>query len=137
MPGINIILLFVALLGFLPLAIILFRKNRVKKILTTGVCATATVYDIRILPRGASEIVCYQFNVQGHPKPYTGKLIVPYGQYKIGDTLDVYYLPDNPRRSTVNGAWGSPVIVVFGVLIAVSILFAVYKMNEMYKTGSY
>ncbi len=137
MPGINVVLFFVALLGFLPLAIILFKKNRVKKILATGVCTTAIVYDVRRMSRAGSELVSYQFNVQSHTKTCTGKLMVPYGKYKIGDMLDVYYLPANPRRSTVTGAWGSPVIVVFGVVIALFILFAVYKMYEMYKTGGY
>lgn len=100
-------------------------------------CAKATVFDVRRISKGGSEIVCYQFNVHGHTKTYTGKLMVPYGQYKIGDMLDVYYLPANPQRSTVTGAWGSPFIIVFGVIVAVFILFAVYKMYQMYKTGGY
>jgi hypothetical protein len=67
---------------------------------------------------------------------YSGTLTIKQGSYKTGDVLNIYYLPSNPRRNTMNGAWESPFILGFGILIAVFILFAVYKMYEMVKTGS-
>jgi len=136
MSGINLILLFVALLGFLPLAIILYKKNRVKKILTVGLPAKAIVYDVITISRSAAEIVCYRFNAQNSAQQYTGTLTTKHGLYKPGDMLDIYYLPGNPRRNTMNGAWGSPIILGFGILLAAFILFAVYKLYEMVKTGS-
>jgi hypothetical protein len=136
MSGIDLILLFVALLGFLPLSIILYKKNRVKKILTVGLPAKATVYDVTRLPQSAAEIVHYKFNAQNSSQQFTGSLTIKQGQYKIGDMLDIYYMPNNPRRNSMNGAWGSPIILGFGIVLAAFILFAVYKLYEMVKTGS-
>lgn len=131
MSGINLLLAFIALLGFLPLAIILFKKRRAKTILSVGLQAKATVYDVRPIPRSAAEGVAYKFFAQNSSQQYTGSFTIKYGSYKPGDTLDIYYLPSNPRRNTVNGAWASPFILVFGVIIGVVILFMVYKMYEM------
>jgi hypothetical protein len=135
MNGINLILGFLALFGFLPLAIILYKKNRVKKILTVGMQADAVVYDVRTFSRSATEIVCYRFIAQNSTQ-YTGTLTTKHGLYKTGDVLNIYYLPGNPRRNTMNGAWGSPIILGFGIVVALFILFAVYKLYEMVKTGS-
>ncbi len=136
MSGINLILLFLALFGFVPLAIILYKKNRVKKILSVGLPAEAVVYDIIAMSRSAVEIVWYKFIPQNNTKQYTGSLSTKRGLYKTGDILKIYYLPGNPRRNTINGAWGSPIILVFGIVLAGFILFAVYKLYEMVKTGS-
>ena len=131
----NVLLLFLALFGFLPLIIILYKKNRVKKILTTGLLAKAVVYDVRPLPRTASESVLYWFHAQNSAQQYTGTLMIKAGLYKNGDTLDVYYLQGDPRRNTVNGAWGSPVIVGFGIALAAFALFAAYKLYQMGPAG--
>jgi multisubunit Na+/H+ antiporter MnhC subunit len=127
----NVLLLILALLGFMPLIIILYKRNRVKKILTTGLVAKAVVYDVRPIPRTASESVLYWFHAQNSAQQYTGNLMIKAGLYKNGDTLDVYYLQGNPQRNTVNGAWGSPVIVGFGIALAAFALFAAYKLYQM------
>lgn len=136
MTGIHLMLIFVALFGFLPLTIILYKRSRVKKMLTRGMRAKAIVYDVRPFSRSAAEVVYYWFNAPNNTQQYTGSLTIKHGLYKKGDVLDVYFLPGNPKRSTVNGAWGSPVIVGFGVAIAAFVLFAVYKMYEMVQAGS-
>ena len=136
MFGINLILLFVSLFGFLPLAIILYKKGRVKKILTVGLPANAIVYDVSTIAGSATEIVCYRFNAQHSSQQYTGTLTTKHGLYKTGDMLEIYYLSNNPRRNTMNGAWGSTIILGFGIVLAGFVLFAVYKLYEMVKTGS-
>ncbi|MEO6583678.1 MAG: DUF3592 domain-containing protein [Ferruginibacter sp.] len=136
MQTIHFVLFFVALLGFMPLGIILFKKNRVKKILSHGVSVKAVVYDIMRMSQSASEIVYYSFYAQNSTQQYTGKLTTDRSRYKIGDGLDIFYLPGNPRRNSMNGAWGSPVITGFGIVMAIFVLFAVYKMYEMVQSGS-
>ncbi len=136
MFGMNLILLLLVLLGFLPLAIILYKKKRVKNILTHGVQAKAIVYDVIRVSESASEIVYYRFNAENSAQQYTGSLTIKNGVYRTGDTLDIYYSPGNPRRNTMNGAWASPIILGFGIVVAVFILFAVYKLYEMVNTGS-
>jgi hypothetical protein len=133
--GIHFVLAGLALFGFLPLAMILYKKNRVKKILTTGEVAEATIYEIRTVLQAPRDIVYYSFNTPRSDQPYTGRLTTGIGEYKKGDVLDIYYLPGNPRRNTIKGAWGSYGMVVFGIVIALAVLFAVYKLNEMIQNG--
>jgi len=63
MSGIHLVLFGVAAFGFLPLIIILYKKNRVKKILTTGIPAKATVYNVYPVHRQPTDIVYYSFYV--------------------------------------------------------------------------
>lgn len=134
MSGVYVLLVGIGAFGFLPLIIILYKKNRVKRILTTGQKATATVYRVYTSPRQATDIVHYSFYAQ-NSNQYTGTLTIKTGVYKQGDTLDIYYLPSNPKRNTVQGAWGSHFIVGFGIAIAAFILFAVYKLYEEVQAG--
>jgi hypothetical protein len=130
MKGIHFILLALAAIGFSPLAIILYKRRRATKILTTGQQAKATVYEVYKPVCSASEIVYYRFTTDTGASS-SGSLTIEAGTFKTGDVLDVYYHPDNPKRSTVHGAWGSKGFVIFGIVIALFILFAVYKLWEM------
>ena len=136
MSGIHLVLIGLAAFGFLPLIIILYKKNRVKKILATGIPAKATVYNVYAVPRQPTDIVYYSFYTQNTTQQFTGTLTIKSGTYKPGDVLDIYYMPGNPKRNTMHGAWGSPAILIFGIVIALFVLFAVYKLYEMVESGS-
>lgn len=64
-----------------------------------------------------------------------GSLTIQSGTYKPGDVLEVYYQPGNPKKYCVR-CLGSKAFVVFGIVIAAFVLFAVYKMWEMVENGS-
>ena len=132
--GVYAILVFLAIFGFLPLGIILYKRRMVKRILTTGVPAKARVYNIYTASRRAYDIVHYTFYDQSM-KQHTGSLSTKIGLYKVDDILDIHYLKENPKRNTMQGAWKSGFIVGFGIAIALFILFAVYKLYEMIQTG--
>lgn len=131
----NIVLFAVGLFGFLPLVIILYKRKRVKNILKTGLQAKARVYSISAASKPAIDIVFYSFYAANHAELFTGKLTTSRGKYQINDVLDIYYLPQNPKRNSMEGAWKSVGIIVFGVVIAVFVLFAVYKMYRMFYYG--
>lgn len=136
MSGIQWVLFGLGLFGFLPMVIVLYKKNRVKKILDTGLPATATVYKI-LGPVGKrhTDIVYYSF-IARNGAQYTGVLTTKVGAYHVSDTLQVWYLQSEPNKNTVKGAWGSSFILIFVIIIAVFVLFAVYKINEMVQTGA-
>ncbi|RZS74564.1 DUF3592 domain-containing protein [Pseudobacter ginsenosidimutans] len=135
MSGIHFLLIGIALFGFLPLAIVLYKKRLVKKMLTTGLKAKGTIYNIRRTLRSPQQdIVSYFFHAEDG-KRYTGILTTGPAVYAAGDVLDIYYLRNNPKRSTVKGAWGSPVIFVFVIIIAIAVLFMTYKLYEMVGAG--
>jgi hypothetical protein len=135
MTGIHFVLLGLAAFGFLPLAIILYKRKRVTRILSTGKQAKGTVLQVYQPSDSAAEIVSYYFSTDDGSH-FSGSLSIKKGTYKTGDVLDIYYKPDNPKINTVQGAWQSNGIVVFGIVIALFILFAVYKLWEMIQSGS-
>ena len=135
MSGIHFVLAGLALFGFLPLAIILYKRKRVKRILTTGLPAKARVYRIYPMRRQATDIVYYTFYDQ-HRKQFTGSLTCKSGLYSENDVLDIFYDAGNPNQNTIHGAWKSNVILGFGIAIAAFILFAVYKLYEMIQSGA-
>ncbi len=134
MRGVYFVLAGLALFGFLPLAIILYKRRRVNRVLTTGLMSKARVYGIHTVRRQPTDIVSYTFYDQ-HMKQFYGSLTCKSGLYKMDDVIDVYYDPVNPKLNTVNGAWQSNVILGFGIAIAAFILFAVYKLYEMIESG--
>ena len=134
MSGTYLLLTGLPLFGFLPLFIILYRKRMAGKILTTGLSAKATVYHVYTSLRPPNDTVYYRF-MHG-AQQFTGSFMIKIGVYKQGDVLDIFYLPDNPKRNTVNGAWGSKFLVGFGIAIAAFTLFATYKIYQMIVTGS-
>lgn len=131
MDGINIVLLLTALFGFFPLFIILYRTRKAKKTLATGQLAKAQVYYVASSQRPPQDTVSYSFVDQRTATRYQGRFSIAVGQCKVGDTLDIYYDVANPTNNTVKGAWGSSVLIWFGVVIAVLILLVVYEQWQL------
>ncbi len=134
MPGFYLILCFLALFGFLPLAIILYRKSRTKRILTTGLSAKARVYRVVPLSRSAAEMVAYTY-YGNDSKQYYGSFSCKAGTYRQDEVIEIFFDPNNPKRSTVTGAWGSPFIIAFGIALGLVVLFATFKIYEMWQRG--
>ncbi len=61
MSGVQYILVGMGLFGFLPLAIILWKRRIVNRILNTGIRVDAEVYAIHYPGKSAAEIVAYRF----------------------------------------------------------------------------
>lgn len=135
MNGFDFILLGLGIAGFLPLVILLYKRQRVKNILKNGLHAKARIYKVSTITRYATEMVLYSFYAANRVEPYTGKMTAGLGKYQVNDVLDIYYLPQNPQRNTIAMAWKSGGVLVFAVVIALFILFAVYKLYRMYYYG--
>jgi hypothetical protein len=137
MSGIHWLLVFVALLGFLPLGIYIYKVRLVRRILKKGLPVKASVYKIvrHVIKNTHVDIVHYSF-IAWNGIQHTGKLTSGVDKYRVRDTVEIYYLPANPRHNTVKGAWVSPIILIFLLLLTAFVLFAVYKINEMVQTGA-
>lgn len=125
------VLFFLGLFGMLPLGIILYKRNTVRKLIQIGIPVKARVYDVRTTRRQPQDIVYYFFQAKNNSQQYTGTLNSAVGTFRKGQTLDVYYLPGNPKKHTVKGAWESNILVGFGVAVALFVFFAVYKIGEL------
>ena len=135
MNGIDIILFGLALVGFLPLVILLYKRQRVNNILKNGLQAKARIYKISNIVRPPTSIIFYHFYTANNTETTAGKLTTSLGKYQVNDVLDIFYLPQNPKRNTMEGAWKSGAILVFAIVIAFFVLFAVYKLYRMYYYG--
>lgn len=135
MSGLNVLLLVMAFAGFLPLGIILYKRWLVKKMLTGGIATPARVYKITRTYKPSIDLVYYAYVDPRSGKQYSGHLTTKPGLYQNGDILEIYFLPDNPSRSTIKGAWASMAFVVFGIALALFVLFAVYKIKEGVNSG--
>ena len=98
MSGIHLILIGVAAFGFLPLIIILYKKNRVKKILTKGVPAKATVYNVYAVPRQPTDIVHYSFYTQNTTQQFTGTLTIYHNSRRRKQWAICFCSPDNMKH---------------------------------------
>lgn len=134
MTGVNIILLILALFAFLPLSIFLYKKRRVEKILKEGKSITAIIFDIVAGYKYRYEVVHYYFTA-ANGKQYKGKLTTTPGKHRIRETIEVFYLPENPKRNTVKGAWGSTVFLIFMIVITIVVLWMTYKLFQMVSAG--
>lgn len=137
MNGINWLPAAVAVFGFLPLGIYVYKRTLVLRILKKGISTRAIVY--KITPRSIRgqyfDIVYYYFTASDR-KQYAGILSIKQGTYRLKDMVEIYYLPANPKRNTVKGARGSPAILIFLILLTLFVLFAVYKVYEMVQSGA-
>lgn len=131
MTGIHIVLLLTALFGFVPLAIIVYRTRKAKKILATGHVAKGKVYHITSARKPPQDTVYYAFVDPKTAKQYQGRFSIAVGENTVGDTLDIYYDATNPARNTVKGAWGSWFLILFGIAIGVGVLFVVYEQWQL------
>jgi hypothetical protein len=129
MTVIDWILICLVIIGFLPLVIIVYKKRLVTKILNTGVCTEAYIYSIHTAHKSATDIVHYTYHDHQSGKQHTGILTTKVGEHTIGGTIEIYYLPTNPGRSTVKGAWKSPAFIIFGIIIASFVIFAAWKIH--------
>ncbi|MES2649627.1 MAG: DUF3592 domain-containing protein [Bacteroidota bacterium] len=134
MSGINLILIFLAMFGCLPLFIIWYRRKRVQKLSNDGLSTQGHIHTTSRLPRSAATIFYYSYYaIDG--KQYSGSLTADSGKFKTGDTLEVFYMPGKPAKSTVKAAWQSKGLLIFGILLAIFTWFAAYKLYEMVRNG--
>ncbi len=134
MSGIHFILIATGLIGMLPLCIVLYKQKRTRTIIETGVPAKARIYRINSTPKYGDTVLYCFYNMERQPA--YGSLHSKAGLYNVNDVIDIYFLPGNPKRNTVEGAWKSPAFVIFTVLIALFCWFAVYKLFEMVNAGA-
>jgi len=75
----------------------------------------------------------YKDRVTGNP--YKGKATVAPGKYNIGDTMAVVYLPDKPAKYAIDTNKAYWAVLTFAIILFLFVLFAVYKIDEMVKSG--
>lgn len=129
-----ILYILLPLFGALPLLIVLQNMLKAHKVKSHGIKVDATVVKIDILGtslRSRTATLTIHYKVEAEKSIYPGTATAVPGQYKLGDTLQVIYLPEDPYQMTVKGANVYIPILIFTVLLFFFVLFATYKIGEM------
>ena len=133
-------ILYIALivLAAFPLILTIWRMRVAATIKKNGVHTNSVVTNInRIrLPKGGSmDMLTLEYKDRATGMPYKGKATVAPGKYKIGDTMAVVYLPNKPAKYAIDTNKAYWAVLIFAIILFLFVLFAVYKINEMVKSG--
>ena len=130
------ILIGLGLIGFLPMAVILIRKNSNDKLKKHGIATTAVVRDVYgVSLRGINQ-VRVEYRVIDTGKVLSKNLRVAGIPYSIGDELPVIYDPVNPKRMQLDMRKGYIPVLIFTIIIAAFVIFACFKIKEMLDSGA-
>ena len=132
----NWIYAFLIALGFLPLAIVLYKMNRQKKMKRNGIRSTATVLQLGGNSLRGLNRVLIQYPVTGTGEIIRREIIVAGTPYQPGDSLPMYYDRNNPHKMILDGGKNFIVMIVFTSIIAVFLLFATYMIRKAVAEGS-
>ncbi|GEM_PF-1277473 len=121
---INLVVCLVFCLGGTLFAIIALREwQSTGRILKTGKLAQGMVVEMARRPRKVGETVTpnsfapvVQFNTEmGEQRKYYSTLYTAMQTHQVGQMVDIWYLPEDPAKATMEGgdAWVLP--LVFGI----------------------
>src|SRR6185295_19960418 len=99
----NWIYILLITLGFLPLAIVLYKINRQKKMKRNGIKSTDTVLQLSGNSLRGLNRLLIQYPVTATGEIIRKEIIVAGVPYKTGDNLPMYYDRNNPHRMILDG----------------------------------
>lgn len=128
--------IYILLIGIscLPLLFLLIQRKGYQKIVKEGVQTTAEVKHFRTtrLFRGPTfDQVVFWYLPQGANQYRSGRFSSRPGKYKVGDKLDIYYLPQKPAKYFVPESKPSNWIMLIFLVLLAFVIFACFKINEM------
>jgi uncharacterized integral membrane protein len=130
-------IILIALAAF-PLALTIRRMQVAAKIKKNGVYTNGIIIHIstiRTRPGGAIDILTLEYKDRATGNPYKGKATVTHQKYKVGDTMPLIYLPGTPSKYAIDTKKAYWAVLIFCMLLLLFVVFAVYKINEMVKSG--
>ncbi|WP_109698727.1 DUF3592 domain-containing protein [Chitinophaga deserti] len=135
-----IILILLLVFSFIPLAITLFRWRNHFLIRRRGIQTNGVVLSKHVLTmkRGrAVDNLHIEFR-----DTYTGQIhrshaYAAFGKFKPGDQVTLHYLPNTPAKIVLTGGLSYVPMFIFSILLILFVIFAVYKLEEMIRTGDY
>ena len=128
---VNILLIVV---GALPWILFFIKRKRYYHILRNGIQAAAQITEVRPVRNRHGAIydqVFYAYLPKFGNQYFSGLFTSKTGKYRRGDSIEVFYLPDNPKKNAMPGSKGEMGMLIFLVAVFLFILFACYKLNGM------
>ncbi len=126
------------LLAAFPIVLTIQRMRVAAGIKKNGVYTDGVIKSIRTIRMvrgGAMDILTIEYKDRATGQPYKAKATVTPFKYNIGDTMEIVYLPGKPSKYAIDtkGAyWG---VLIFCSILLLFVLFAIYKIDGMVKSG--
>ena len=70
-----------------------------------------------------------------HGHFHKSSITAKHKKFKQGETVPVMYLPEEPSKIVVYGKEGHWPMLIFAILIFLFVIFAIYKIDDMVKSG--
>ena len=124
------ICIFIAIIGFLPFAIAVYKMKRTSKMKGNGISTTAVVRELYGNSlRGMNRVLIEYKTETGQ---YISKQIIVGGNpYSVGQNLPVYYDPKDPYNMVLDPGKSYIIILIFTLLLAAFMIFAAVQVYEL------
>ena len=112
------------------------KENRIKKngLNVLGVVTHIHTSAMRSGPTVDQVHIEYASIITGHF--HKSSITAKHNKFKHGENLTVKYLPEEPSKIVVGKGQEYLPMLIFSILIFLFVIFAVYKIDEMVKTGN-
>ena len=128
------IYIFIILLAAFPLLLTAWRMRKEARLKKTGVYTNGVITHIntiRTRPGGTLDILTIEYKDRLTGQPYNATATVTYQKFKVGDIMEVIYMPDKPSTYAIDTQKGYLIILIFCSILFLFVIFAVYKINEL------
>ncbi len=131
----NWIYLILILAGFIPLLVVLYRKNQLKKWRATGIATKATIIKIPMGRYSRLTSITIQYHVKETGQVIEKQITVAGNPYTVGQQLSLLYKKENPRKSIIDPEKSFTVMIVFTIIIALLIITATFLIRKSVAEG--
>jgi hypothetical protein len=125
------ILAGVALFGFLPFFVILYRKRKFERMRDTGIATTGIIRSINGFSYRGLNHMQIEYRVKETGQVIKKDLVIAGLPYTVGQELPMFYDPVRPTRMRLDMKKSFLPMIVFTLLIAGAVVFAAWKLLQM------
>ena len=124
------ICIFIAIIGFFPFAISVYKMKRTSKMKSNGLPTTAVVRELYgDSVRGINRVLIEYRTAEGM---FISKQIFVGGMpYSVGQSLPVYYDANDPYNMVLDPGKTYIGILIFTLLVAAFMIFAAFQVYEL------
>ena len=134
-----IIYILLIIIAALPLWITIryiIKEKRIRKYGISTLGVVTKIHTTRMYRGPTTDRVHIEYGsiISGHF--HKSSITAKHKRFKYGETVPVKYLPEEPSKIVVEARPGYLPMLIFSILIFLFVIFAVYKIDEMIKTGN-
>lgn len=137
----NWIIYAIAVLGFIPLLIVLLKRRRNRQLRLSGECVSGMVEKVeeRVGFRGSRYYQAQiRYGIGGgvvQRSIYTFASSRKRALFTVGQPLELYYDRDHPKKFILKDIPDSPGLLIFTIIIAVGYLVICYFLQDLLRSS--